>query len=298
VEGELLWSVSLRPPAVPPNGYDRRKWRPTPRYLSACPVFTAEGVVVAVWGPLTSGIEAASGRILWRAYGECSHSSPVVGRIGGESYAARGDYDILRVRDGLTVHDDPRPPSSNCSVSPVFADGVFHWVTHAVKVIPGDPPRAQVLWAWDVETLRTMSRGGGGAGFPYDGTVAFLRNVDFTSPVVIDGKLLYYGWGVMSVIDAATGARLAQPRLPKSPVKPLAKGVTKNWAYGGMVRGGDRLFLAHDSGLVKIFPINDTFAPMEACALPEDCYAQPVCDGSALFVRTLGVLYCFGKGAR
>lgn len=81
-------------------------------------------------------------------------------------------------------------------------------------------------------------------------------------------------------------------------MKPLAKGVTKNWAYGGMVRGGDRLFLVHDNGLVEVFPINDIFPPMQACAMPEDTYAQPVCDGSALLLRTMGALYCFKQGAR
>jgi hypothetical protein len=299
LQGERLWSADVRPPVTPPKEYGKSKWRAVPPNLSTCPVFPQEGIVVVVWGPMTSGLDAATGQVLWRAYGECSHCSPVVGRVGGESCVARGDYDILRVRDGLKVHDDPRPASHNCSVSPVFADGVFHWVTHAVQVIPGDPPRAQALWEWDVERLKAMARGDKNeGGYPYSGPVPHLHNVDFTSPVVMDGKLLYYGWGVMSVIDAATGAKVAQPRLPKSPVKPLSGGVTKNWAYGGMIRAGERLILVHDNGLVKIFSINDTFAPMQACALPEDCYAQPVCDASALFVRTLGTLYCFEKGPR
>ena len=295
VEGKLLWSASVRPPAAPPKEHGQGKWKTVPPNLSTCPVFTEEGILVVVWGPVTAGIEAASGKILWRAYGGISHCSPVVGRIGGASYVARGDDDILRVRDGLKVHDDPRPVSHNCSVSPVFADGVFHWVTHAVKVAAGDPPRSQVLWAWNVETLREVARGG--SGFPYDGAVAFLRNVDFTSPVVVGGKLVYYGWHRVNVFDPTTGNVLGQYADGKVTVKPLSGGVTKNWAYGGMVHAGDRLILVHDNGLVKIFPINGTFAPMQACAIPDDVYAQPACDGSALYIRSVNALWRFDNPA-
>jgi hypothetical protein len=121
--------------------------------------------------------------------------------------------------------------------------------------------------------------------------------VDFTSPVVVGEQLLYYAWNRMNVIEAATGKVLAQHRLAKSPVRPLARGVTKNWAYGGMVRAGDWLVLVHDNGLVKTFPLNATFSPMQACALPDDVYAQPTCDGPALYIRSLNALWRFDHPA-
>jgi outer membrane protein assembly factor BamB len=119
-------------------------------------------------------------------------------------------------------------------------------------------------------------------------------SIDFVSPVLVDGKVLYYGWGNrMTVLEAATGKVLAQQTTGRSAVKALSGGVTKNWAYGGMIRAGDQLVLVHDNGLVRIFPINDTFSPMPSCALPDDIYAQPTCNGPALYFRTLHALYRF-----
>jgi hypothetical protein len=46
-----------------------------------------------------------------------------------------------------------------------------------------------------------------------------------------------------------------------------------------------------------MFPINDTFAPATYAAIPDDVYAQPTCDGRALYIRSLNALWRFDRPA-
>jgi hypothetical protein len=294
--GTRLWSADVRPSATPPKALDRRKWRPLPGVLSTCPVMTAEGIVVAVYGVRTVGLDARTGKVLWQTYGNgTSNASPVVGVVGGKSFVATGSGDILSARDGAVVYQGAGPYGT-CSVTPVFAEGVFCWGPLAVKVVPGDPPKAEVAWALCRETMEDLAKRCYAWKYP---TPHLSGSIDFTSPVVTDGRLLYYGWGQrLTVFDAATEKVIAQHAPQRSHVKPLSSGVTKNWAYGGMIRAGGHLIVIHDNGLVKFLPVNDTYSPIKACALPDDVYAQPACDGSALFIRSLNALWRFDDQTR
>jgi hypothetical protein len=136
------------------------------------------------------------------------------------------------------------------SPSPVFAVGVFDWVSHAVRVTGGETPKGELLW-------------------------------DLGGATVANGT----GFGVKE-----------QKRTGPGDMTALAHGVTKNWAYGGLALAGDRLIVIHDNGIVKLIPLNDPAAPGAGNALPDDIYAQPTCDGRALYIRSLHALY-FSKTA-
>jgi outer membrane protein assembly factor BamB len=288
--GRMMWNQVVTPPGIGKRGGP-------PGILSTCPVMTAEGIVVVRFGGLTTGIEAATGKVMWKiaSEGRGCHASPVVGVVGGESFVATDGGDIIRARDGLVIHKG-EGPGGDCSVSPVFADGVFHWVPLAVRVTPATgpeaPPQTKVLWSLRAEVMEDLGKQCYGYKYPRP---YLSGGIDFTSPVVMDGRVLYYGWFHLNVFDAATGSVIAQHKLPRSNVKPLSRGVTKNWAYGGMVRAGAYLIVIHDNGLVKFLPINDTYSPIKACALPDDVYAQPACDGPALYIRSLNALWRFDQ---
>jgi hypothetical protein len=157
-----------------------------------------------------------------------------------------------------------------------------------VRVVPGEKPQAQTVWELGLEKLHAIGR-----------TPLIYKKPrmsgcdDFCSPVVAGGKVTYYGLGGLVTFDEATGKMAARIQLKKPSIRPLSHGVTKNWAYGGMIRAGDHLILIHDNGLVKMFPINDTFAPAKYAAIPDDVYAQPTCDGRALYIRSLNALWRF-----
>jgi hypothetical protein len=122
-------------------------------------------------------------------------------------------------------------------------------------------------------------------------------NCHMTSPVLIHGKLLYFGqaWGnLMGVIDPYTG--LVEATIPirgEMGVRRLSSGVGKDWTYSGMMQAGDRLVMAHDHGMFHVVAANDSFAPLRSNALPDDIYAHPVAHGSSLYVRTLNALWRF-----
>ncbi|MEI8121554.1 MAG: PQQ-binding-like beta-propeller repeat protein [bacterium] len=295
LDGKHLWSTATRLDLKRPDWYKGRgsQWPPKPSQ-SACPLITPEGIVVVSMTHLVFGLDVATGKERWRVLDANIHgtyASPVLGRIGNESFVAIGDGTIVRARDGFLVHTDVK--GTDAPTCPVFADGVFYWVTHAVRVVPGDPPKAEVIWDWPLERIKEVS-----GGFPY-GNPRLSSNLDMPSPVLLDGKLIYYGasWGgKMAVIDAKTGTILSQApyQRPKFALPGgLGHGVTKNWPYSGMTRMGDRLVVARDFGLVNVYPINETFAPAVACGVPDDIYAHPVAHGSRLYLRSVNALWCF-----
>jgi outer membrane protein assembly factor BamB len=295
LEGRFLWNADLgEPPICPANLRPGQKWRPSAGFIANCPVMTPEGIVLLSYGPLAQGVSAGDGKAIWsKILSNRSYASPVHGAVDGVSFVVTDGGDILRVRDGLTIYDGKDTgPSGECSVSPVFADGVFHWVTHAVKVVPGDPPRAETVWEMPLEQLHKLGR-----------TPVLYRTPrlsgcdDFCSPVLANGRVIYHGFNGLWALDAASGRLLTQCVGIRPSVKALSSGAGKAWPYGGMIRAGDHLILIHDNGLVKMFPINDTFTPPKFAAIPDDVYAQPTCDGRALYIRSLNALWRFDRPA-
>jgi hypothetical protein len=158
-----------------------------------------------------------------------------------------------------------------------------------VKVTDGETPTAEVVWDIAGEVLASVT------GFGVK-SMARTGPGDMTSPIVLNGCLLHYNQHQQIVaLELATGKELGdrRPTAPTKRVKPLSGGVTKHWAYGGMVRAGDQIIVAHDNGLVKVIPVDRMAGPGVVNALPDDIYAQPTCDGPALYVRTLHALYRF-----
>jgi len=298
--GKRLWSARTRLDLPQPDSFKGKAsgWPPKPSQ-SACPLLTPEGIVIVTMRHVALGLDAATGKERWRVVERNIHetyASPVLGRIAGESFVATGDGAILRARDGLLLHTDPH--GTGAPTSPVFADGVFYWVTHAVRVTPGPAPTAKVVWDWTLDQLKEAC-----GWYPYN-TPRLNCNLDMPSPVLVDGKIIYFGqsWkGKMGVIDAKTGAILSNAPYPRPKFDlpgGLGKGIGKNWPYSGMTRMGDKLVVAQDNGLVYIFPISDTFAPAMACGIPDDLFAHPVAHGKRLYLRSHDALWCFEQEPR
>ena len=271
LHGNRRWTYGWKPGSPKYN-------RPEDNVHSSAPIF-ADGKVFAIFAHDALCLDAATGKPLWEARIKSSVASPVAGRVGGETYVALGDGHVFRLSDGREMFVDPHRGNNESPASPVFADGVFYWVSHAVKVTTGNPPTAALCWEMDPEDLQEIT--GFGIAPPR------LGQGDMTSPVVIGDRLFHYNQRRQLVtIDARTGQEIGSRRsTPK--MKALAKGVTKNWAYGGLILAGNHLLLVHDNGLMKAFPIDESAGPAGQCALDDDVYARPVCDGTSLYLRTV-----------
>ena len=314
LQGKWIWSTSVRTPSDVPKDWPPSNYTTLPGQLqtsiNTCPVFTREGIVVVVYGLVTYGIEAQSGKIRWKQAnggvgnskegGGFSNASPVLGVIGTESFVATGNGDVFRVRDGFLVFRGSGP-GSTCSASPAFADGVFHWFPLAVKVVPGDPPKGEILWSFSPAMMKELVKTDYSPDRPY-----LSGNSDFASSIIIGNKILNYRWYPQGIpqklisIDAPNGKGLSFYDIDKdtSKIKPISgkngtdAGVGAR-IYGGIVRAGNYLIFAHSDGRVKIIPINETFTPVRVCPMPDAIYGQPTCDGIALYVRTVNSLYRF-----
>ena len=96
-------------------------------------------------------------------------------------------------------------------------------------------------------------------------------------------------------LDIRTGKEIGdrRPTTAVKRVKALSKGITKNWAYGGLILAGNQIIVVHGNGVVKAIPADDKAASAVFNALPDDIHAQPTCDGPALYLRSVNFLYRF-----
>jgi outer membrane protein assembly factor BamB len=296
LDGTHLWSAATR--NVPRPSWCKggpNAWQPLPS-RSACPLLTPEGiVVVSLMKNVVIGFDVETGKERWRVVDPKIHdtyASPVLGRIGGESFVAIGDGAILRARDGFLVFTDEYGTDS--PACPVFDKGVFYWVTHAVRVTPGDPPKAELVWSWSLEKLKGLIT------FPF-GAPRLSSAFTMPSIVLVDGKTYFYeekSSKRMLVIDNASGEVLLRPNFPRPTIKiPSADG--RAWySYSGMTLIGDRLVVGNCRGTVWVYPINDTFAPASVGAVSDELIAHPVAQGSRLYLRSHKMLWCFEEAAK
>ena len=296
LDGKPCWSADIRPSIAPPPGFKGRWDNGRVRdYFSTPPVIAPGGVVIVLFGGHAIGLDAVTGATRWKSLLLCrgnpahTRAAMVLGQVGSQTYVATGTGHILRTSDGQIVYEDSIGGSGVPAV--VFAQGIFCWTSFAVRLSAGPEPKPEKIWdyAGPPPTLAKITNFGWKEQ-------PRLGDGDMTSPIVVDGHLLLYNQSRMLVtLDLATGAELGERRSTKlqKKIKALSSGVTKNWAYGGMVRAEGTIVVAHDYGVVKMIPLDAKAGPVVENALPDDIYGQPICDGPALYIRSLNALLKF-----
>jgi outer membrane protein assembly factor BamB len=93
--------------------------------------------------------------------------------------------------------------------------------------------------------------------------------------------------GIMTALDPKTGKALAQSRL---------EGVVDNF-YASPVAGDGKVVVVSESGKAVVLKADGALTVLAVNDLGDLVYATPAVEGGLLYVRTRGVLYCFGRGA-
>jgi len=90
--------------------------------------------------------------------------------------------------------------------------------------------------------------------------------------------------GIVTTLRPATGETIAQSRI---------KGVQDRF-YASPLAGDNKVFLASERGKIAVLPTDGTLEPVALNDLQDDIYATPAISGGRIYVRTRGMLYCFG----
>jgi hypothetical protein len=112
---------------------------------------------------------------------------------------------------------------------------------------------------------------------------------EIPSPVLVGGRIyLVRNGGVLTVLEAATGRRLAEER--------LGERAGGQYSASPVVAAG-HLYAASSDGVISVVALGDTVRVVHQVALGEAVQVTPAIAGTALFVRTASGLRCDRDGA-
>ena len=107
-----------------------------------------------------------------------------------------------------------------------------------------------------------------------------------SSPLLYNGVIyMVKDGGVMTSLDASTGAVLKQARL-RDALEPY---------FASPVAAGEKVFLVSAAGKVTVLKAQGAWEILAVNDLGEECYASPAIADQRLYIRTTNTLYCFGN---
>lgn len=115
----------------------------------------------------------------------------------------------------------------------------------------------------------------------------FKRGVPYVPAPLLYNKVLYMvrDGGIITSLDAATGAVLKQGRTTAAPGE----------YYAQPVAADGKIFLVSEAGKMTVLKADPQWEVMSVNDLGEDTYATPALSGGRIYVRTKTAVYCFGS---
>jgi len=242
---------------------------------------------------------------LWKTRGLHMYSSPVVAAVGGDKLVVQSFGVLVRPGDGRIVSQEFTPPYYNIGdcVSPVVEGRTVcssvlgdKGMKFAFLTLPGALAEPFALAGvktcqYDVKAFP--------AWFAYDHCASPLLYEGLAYAVSVDG--------VLTVMDAATGAVVYQKLLDLAPIMahggPSA-GIARAGCSSSPALGGRHIFVWDDQGDTVIFEPGRTFKPVArnrierthysfSTASRNECTVScPVFCGARIYYRAEETLYC------
>ncbi len=109
------------------------------------------------------------------------------------------------------------------------------------------------------------------------------------SPLLINNVIfLVKDGGIVTSLDPASGRVLKEGRLKNA--------IGKYWA--SPVGAGDKVYLVSEDGDLTTLKARGDWEVLATSRFQEDCLATPAIADDRIYIRTLGTLYCFGRGPK
>jgi outer membrane protein assembly factor BamB len=148
---------------------------------------------------------------------------------------------------------------------------------------------------WDYYAAASASENGmlairlGGKGDVTDTNVVwkYHKSVPQLPSPLIYKDVLYMvnDGGIVTTLRPGTGETIAQSRL---------KGATDAF-YASPIAADDKVFMASERGKIAVLPTDGSLEPVAVNDMDDDIYATPAISEGRIYVRTRGMLYCFGN---
>lgn len=283
LDGKQLWRASVGTES------DRRRWG-----SSSSPILVDNTLVVTA-GPerrAMVGLDAETGKELWAAESESFGDvwgTPILVTSGDRTdivIGAPGEMWGINPQTGKVRWYCEAIQSDQFNTSVVASDGVIFAVEGrgggaiAIKAGgKGDVSQSNVLW-----TGRDANR--------------------FGTPVVYEGRIYFVANGIANCLDAKTGSKLYQSRLPRpegSESEPQQDSGRGRGGFGGQdyaspVIAAGRVYYVSAGGDIHVWKTGDSFESLAVNRLAsgETFAATPAISAGDLFIRSNKKLYCVG----
>lgn len=283
LDGKQLWRASVGTES------DRRRWG-----SSSSPILV-ENTLVVTAGPerrAMVGLDAETGKELWAAESESFGDvwgTPILVTSGDRTdivIGAPGEMWGINPKTGKVRWYCEAIQSDQFNTSVVASDGVIFAVEGrgggaiAIKAGgKGDVSQSNVLW-----TGRDANR--------------------FGTPVVYEGRIYFVANGIANCLDAKTGSKLYQSRLPRpdgADNEPQQDSGRGRGGFGGQdyaspVIAAGRVYYVSAGGDIHVWKTGDSFESLAVNRLAsgETFAATPAISAGDLFFRSNKKLYCVG----
>jgi len=283
LDGKQLWRASVGTES------DRRRWG-----SSSSPILVDNTLVVTA-GPerrAMVGLDAETGKELWAAESESFGDvwgTPILVTSGDRTdivIGAPGEMWGINPQTGKVRWYCEAIQSDQFNTSVVASDGVIFAVEGrgggaiAIKAGgKGDVSQSNVLW-----TGRDANR--------------------FGTPVVYEGRIYFVANGIANCLDAKTGSKLYQSRLPRpegAESEPQQDSGRGRGGFGGQdyaspVIAAGRVYYVSAGGDIHVWKTGDSFESLAVNRLAsgETFAATPAISAGDLFIRSNKKLYCVG----
>lgn len=277
LEGNQLWERSVG------TDSDPRRWG------SSSSPLVVDGVVVVVAGPekrAIVGLDAKSGSELWTADAEA------LANVWGSPVTAPGEGGKTDVVLGT--------PGEIWGINP--ATGKIRWYAGAVgedgfnsSVVVADG----VVYAIEGRSGGSIALRTGGKGDVGQSHLVWSgRDANrFGTPLVYRDRLWFVSNRIASCLDAKTGEKIFQARLPSEGGGAFGRGAD----YASPVAADGKIYYVTGNGEVHVLKAADELESLAVNTLGvegETFAATPAISDGALFIRSSRHLWCFSEGGR
>lgn len=277
LDGEQLWERSVG------TDSDPRRWG------SSSSPLVVDGVVVVVAGPETRavvGLDAQSGSELWRA------DSEALASVWGSPVTAPGDGGKTDVVLGT--------PGEIWGINP--ATGKIRWYAEGVgeegfntSVVVADG----VVYAVEGRSGGSIAIRTGGKGDVGESRLVWSgRDANrFGTPLVYRDRLWFVSNRIANCLDAKTGAKVFQARLPSEGGGAFGRGAD----YSSPVAADGKIYYVTGNGEIHVLEAADELESLAVNTLGaegETFAATPAISDGAVFIRSSRHLWCFSEGGR
>lgn len=282
LDGKELWQTSVG------TDSDPRRWG------SASSPIVVDGVVVVVAGPerrSVVGLDAESGSIRWTA------DSDVLANVWGTPVTAPG-------RDG-TTDVVLATPGELWGMNP--ATGKIRWFAESVG---DDGFNTSVVVDADGVAYCIEGRSGGsiavrtgGKGDVTTSNVVWSgRDANrFGTPLVHEGRVWFVANRIVNCLDAKTGERRFQTRLPGNGAGGGGGGFGRGGDYASPVAADGKVYYVTSDGEVHVLAAADTLESLAVNRLGDEgetFAATPAIADGAIYIRSDRHLWCFSEGGK